>query len=188
MWNRYGRANVRSRFIRTFEVVPDLSAKTMLDLGCGTGRYLVEAVNRGAVVAVGVDLSLEMISLARKAIDGHPRASAVQLRWGDVNSIELEGEFDLVVANGVFDYLDEPAPTLAKASSLCKGVLIASFPRAFAIRALPRLAFWRMRGVRIHLFSKRSVQAMAVRANVSRCRVERIGPILLLIGEKTTVQ
>lgn len=185
MWNRYGRANVRTRFTRTFEVFPDLSGKRMLDLGCASGRYLIEALNRGAVSAAGVDLSPAMIASARGAINGHPRASAVQLRCGDVNSVELKGEFDLVVANGLFDYLDDPAASLANAASRCRGVLIASFPRALAIRALPRLLFWRMRGVRIHIFTQRGILNMATRAGLARCRLERIGPILLLIGERT---
>jgi SAM-dependent methyltransferase len=187
MWNRYGRANVRSRFMRTFEVVPDLTDRRMLDLGCGTGRYLIEAVNRGAAEAVGVDLSQEMVDLAREAIDRHVHASLIQLRWGDVNSIELEGRFDLVVANGVFDYIDDPAALLARATSLCQGVLVASFPRALALRALPRLLFWRIRGVRIRFFTGRRILATAAQAGLVRCRLERIGPILLLIGEGTAV-
>jgi SAM-dependent methyltransferase len=187
MWNRYGRANVRSRFVRTFEIVPDLSAQRILDVGCGSGRYLTEAVDRGAVEAVGIDISPEMIGVAREAVDGHPRAAAVKLRLGDVTSMELEGGFDLVVANGLFDYLEDPAASLTKAASCCRGVLIATFPHALAIRAFPRLLYWRMRGVRIHLFTRRGIVTMAGRAGLSRCRLERIGPILLLVGEREAV-
>jgi malonyl-CoA O-methyltransferase len=44
---------------------PDLGAARMLDAGCGSGRYLLHARQRGAHQLVGVDLSAEMLARAR---------------------------------------------------------------------------------------------------------------------------
>jgi len=46
-------------------LLPDVSGLTVLDAGCGTGRYLQAMKNRGAF-AVGMDLSAAMLSRARE--------------------------------------------------------------------------------------------------------------------------
>ncbi|OFW40625.1 MAG: hypothetical protein A3J29_20795 [Acidobacteria bacterium RIFCSPLOWO2_12_FULL_67_14b] len=46
------------------DLLPDLRGLTVLDAGCGTGRYLRLCAERGAT-AIGVDLSAAMLSHAR---------------------------------------------------------------------------------------------------------------------------
>ncbi|HEX8031863.1 MAG TPA: class I SAM-dependent methyltransferase [Vicinamibacterales bacterium] len=46
-------------------LIPDVSALTVLDAGCGTGRYLRELEARGAN-AIGIDLSAPMLDRARR--------------------------------------------------------------------------------------------------------------------------
>ena len=65
---------------------------SMLELGCGTGRYTREFARLGYVVH-GVDLSAEMIDEARKTpCDG------VSFSCGDMRSLRLGKKFDAVVA------------------------------------------------------------------------------------------
>lgn len=42
--------------------------KTVLDLGCNLGRICIDAVNRGAKLAVGIDFSEKMIETARRFV------------------------------------------------------------------------------------------------------------------------
>jgi len=51
-------------------LLPDLSGKAVLDVGCGTGRISMLALERGASSAIGVDLSRGMTNEARKRSDG----------------------------------------------------------------------------------------------------------------------
>lgn len=70
--------------------VPEPSS--MLELGCGTGRYTREFARLGYAVH-GVDLSAEMIDEARKTpCDG------VSFSCGDMRSLRLGKKFDAVVA------------------------------------------------------------------------------------------
>src|SRR5262245_12826582 len=64
-WDRWARKNVRQRFARTFELCGPLAGASVLDVGCGSGRYLVEAAARGATRIVGVDVAGPMIECAR---------------------------------------------------------------------------------------------------------------------------
>jgi SAM-dependent methyltransferase len=68
-------------------------ARTVLDLGCGTGRHAGELVKRGYQVH-GVDFSEEMLEKA-KLVDGGGNLSFSQ---GDIRKIRLEKKFDVVTA------------------------------------------------------------------------------------------
>jgi malonyl-CoA O-methyltransferase len=69
---------------------PSPAGKRLLDAGCGTGRRLVET---GALRAVGVDLSPEMLEQGR----ANHRLAAATLIEGDICDLPLAGAgFDLV--------------------------------------------------------------------------------------------
>lgn len=65
----------------------------ILELGCGTGRVSLPLAEKAAKV-VGIDLSDEMISRA-KAKD---RTGVVQFLVGDICSLQLRDDFDLILA------------------------------------------------------------------------------------------
>jgi malonyl-CoA O-methyltransferase len=46
-------------------LLPDVAGRTVLDVACGTGRYLKILRARGAARVVGIDLSIEMLRRAR---------------------------------------------------------------------------------------------------------------------------
>ncbi|HEY6475928.1 MAG TPA: class I SAM-dependent methyltransferase, partial [Polyangia bacterium] len=46
-------------------LLPNVAGKTALDVGCGTGRYLRLLQGRGAALAIGLDLSAEMLGKAQ---------------------------------------------------------------------------------------------------------------------------
>ena len=76
----------------------------VLELGCGDGTNLLSLAQLlpGATL-LGVDLSGEAIARGRQ------RAAAlglqVELRHGDLAAVELSGEWDLVVAHGVWSWV-----------------------------------------------------------------------------------
>lgn len=100
----YGAENaithLEQRLVR--ELGPSPAGLCLLDVGCGTGRRLVDA---GARRAVGVDLSPEMLAAGRAV---HPFGPNVQLQTGDVRELQLPtGAFDLVWCRLVIGHLDE---------------------------------------------------------------------------------
>lgn len=84
-----------------------------LDVGCGTGR-LMGLLRTHGFATDGIDVSLEMIALAR---DRHPDARLVH---ADIGEWELPRSYDLIVAwDSVWHVpLDQQAAVLAK---LCRG-------------------------------------------------------------------
>lgn len=44
---------------------PELSGKTILDLGCGYGHNCLDFVKKGAAKVVGIDISQKMLEIAK---------------------------------------------------------------------------------------------------------------------------
>ena len=101
------------------EVVGKRPFQAMLDLGTGTGRLLeifAPLYRRG----VGIDMSREMLSVARANLDKAGIANA-QVRQGDIFSPPVERDaYDLVTIHQVLHYLDDPGRAVREAAKLLR--------------------------------------------------------------------
>jgi magnesium-protoporphyrin O-methyltransferase len=102
---RAGRDRMRSTLLSWLP--EDLRGKRILDAGCGTGAYAVEAARRGAEV-VAIDLSPTLVELARSRLPA-VLAERIDFRSGDMLDPAL-GAFDHVVAmDSIIHYRTEDA-------------------------------------------------------------------------------
>ncbi|MBA3878233.1 MAG: magnesium protoporphyrin IX methyltransferase [Sphingobium sp.] len=88
---RAGRNEMRDTLLSWLPA--DLTGKRVLDAGCGTGAFAVEAAMRGADV-VAIDVAGSLVEIARKRA---PKKLSIDWRVGDMHDVGL-GEFDHVVA------------------------------------------------------------------------------------------
>jgi SAM-dependent methyltransferase len=79
-------------------VVP---ASTLLDVGCGTGRYAMELGRRGYVVH-GIDVSLDLIEEAKRSV-GH-QAPQISFTVDDILTLP-SSKYDAVLCRGVLNDL-----------------------------------------------------------------------------------
>lgn len=91
---RAGRDRMRSTLLSWLP--EDLYGRRILDAGCGTGAFAVEAARRGARV-VAIDLSHTLVELARERTPRDLGAGSIQFLVGDMLNPVL-GHFDHVVA------------------------------------------------------------------------------------------
>lgn len=93
--------------------------QTMADLGTGTGRLLeifAPLYRRG----IGIDLSREMLSVARANLD-RAGVTHAQVRLGDLYAPPVErNSFDLVTMHQVLHYLEKPGAAVAEAARLLR--------------------------------------------------------------------
>lgn len=101
-------------------------AARVLDVGCGPGRVAEAVIEAGASSYVGIDLSLHMLELARARLQ---RFDSVELLEGDFLELDVPGAFDVILALGLFDYLEEPARAAEWMRARCSSTLLASFTR-----------------------------------------------------------
>jgi malonyl-CoA O-methyltransferase len=94
-----------------------LEGQAVLDAGCGSGRYLLHALRRGADRVAGVDLSLPMLARARAALPpGGPGCSP--LVQGSLAALPVaDACADLVVCGLVVGHLGDLHRSLAE---LCR--------------------------------------------------------------------
>jgi len=93
--------------------------QSMLDLGTGTGR-LLEILSPYYTRGVGIDLSREMLSVARANLD-RAGVTHAQVRQGDIFAAQIErNAFDLVTMHQVLHYLDDPARAIREAARMLR--------------------------------------------------------------------
>ena len=85
----------------------------VLDVGSGPGDVAMLLADRvgpgGAVVGVDIDPTTLDIARARALVAGYENVSFVA---GDINSVELDDDFDAIVGRFILIHLREPAATL----------------------------------------------------------------------------
>ena len=75
----------------------DMKTELVLDLGCGTGRMTLELARRGYDMT-GVDLSPEMLDLARDAAEEAGLSDKMLWLLQDITDFELYGTVELAVS------------------------------------------------------------------------------------------
>lgn len=89
----------------------------LVDLGAGTGRMLTLLGGR-ASRAIGLDLSQQMLNIARVNVTG-AGLSSCELRHGDIFATGLPSQCaDLVTVHQVLHYLGDPAAAVLEAARL----------------------------------------------------------------------
>lgn len=110
----------------------DIIGKSVLDLGCGTGRLALGAAFLGAKQVVGVDIDSTATKLAFKNSVKTNFKEKLQLITADINVIH--GDFDTVLQNPPFGVQKRKADRrfLEKALEVCKHVysLHKSLPKS----------------------------------------------------------
>src|SRR5204863_540234 len=97
----------------------DKPFRSLLDLGTGTGRML-ELFGAEIERGLGLDLSLDMLALARARLD---RAGLrhCSVRQGDIYDLALpKDSFDVVIIHQVLHFLDDSARAIAEAARVLR--------------------------------------------------------------------
>ncbi len=84
-------------------ILPDVRGKTVLDVGCGTGRWLIRLLRRGARWGVGTDLSAEMLRCAASK-----RRRDTWLARADALALPLRPKtIDLTICSFTLGHIDD---------------------------------------------------------------------------------
>jgi ubiquinone/menaquinone biosynthesis C-methylase UbiE len=93
--------------------------RSLLDLGTGTGRML-ELFGHDIERGLGVDLSLDMLALARARLD-RAGLKNCSVRHGDIYDLALPGEsFDVVIIHQVLHFLDDSPRAIREAARVLR--------------------------------------------------------------------
>ena len=155
--------------------------RRLVDLGSGTGRMLT-LLGPNAEAAVGLDLSQQMLNIARNHV-AEAGLARCELRHGDIFGTRLPGQSaDLVVVHQVLHYLGDPAAAVREA-----GRLVAEGGRLIIVDFAPHdLEYLREQHQHRRLgFAESEMERWLQEAGLAKVRVEALPP---LRGEGLTVK
>jgi len=120
-WDRIRKLHVADAAVEAAirAALADKPIRSLLDLGTGTGRMLelfANDIERG----LGLDLSLDMLALARARLDraGFKHCS---VRHGDIYDLALpRNSFDVVIIHQVLHFLDDSARAIREAARVLR--------------------------------------------------------------------
>ena len=183
MWDRLTRRSLHERLDYCLEVLSPLEGRSVLDVGCGSGRGSVALAERGATV-VGIDVSSRMLEMARelareRKVDGHCTFERV-----DVIGMGRERRFDHAVATGFWDYVIDAQPVMDALGAIVQHKLVASFPARGAFRAPFRTLWLRARQCPVRFFSAAEITTLCERAGFEVKELRHSGPMFLLHAQR----
>ena len=127
---------------------PHLNGKTILDVGCASGRFAFQLLNAGAAKVYGVDISLEAVQIA----DSHRKQAGLEdrLDFSVADVVHPDSSLpksDIVTALGVIEYFDAPAMS-AFLGNLRTKYFLLDFPDTARRKQFPT---WQLRQVYIRV-------------------------------------
>lgn len=106
-----------------------LHGQAVFDAGCGSGRYMLHALRRGAARVTGVDLSPHMLARAGTELAALHADAPVALVQGSLAALPLpDAQADLTVCGLVVGHLDDLRQSLAELRRVTRpgGTLLCS--------------------------------------------------------------
>ncbi|MGH7268219.1 MAG: class I SAM-dependent methyltransferase, partial [Candidatus Rokuibacteriota bacterium] len=151
-----------------------LSGKRVLDIGCGSGPYVAEALRRGAAHVTGVDPAPRMLELARERVARLGQSDRLSLVEGYFPDTDLAGSFDGAIVMGVLDYVGDPAAFLRRLATTVMHGAALSFPSEHWFRTPLRKVRYRLRRCPVWFYTERRIAEIMRAAGVARYDVRKI--------------
>jgi 2-polyprenyl-3-methyl-5-hydroxy-6-metoxy-1,4-benzoquinol methylase len=128
----------------------------------------------GAQRVVGVDVSSNMVDLARSEATRRGVADRCEFVRSGFLDVPAGEKYDVVLATGYFDYLEDPLPHLRKMVDMCKGRIFASFPKRWEYRVPIRKLRFVYRHGYVRFYSLREVRELFRQVKLPAERVSMI--------------
>lgn len=181
--NRVLRKGLYQRAVVAAAACRDIPRPTVLDVGCGSGRNLLFLSSAGVSNMVGIDYAENMIVLARKRCQACGLKN-VDIILGDVTTYPFEEKFDVVVALGVFDYLEDPASFLWRLKELSRHSVVFSAPGVSLVRMHVRKFRYWLKNCPVRFYKRRELEALCMNALFDRFKLVPVSGGFVVVGEQ----
>ena len=151
------RKDIYQRFDWVMQQAGDVHGKTICDVGCGSGRFVAALAKRGAAHVTGVDIAPEMLKLAHTLTNAEGVADRCTFVNSDVIDWKSTDKYDLTIAIGFWDYIQDPSTRLKVIRGITKGRFLSAWPRSGTIRAPIRKVRLTALGCPVYFFSRDDV-------------------------------
>jgi 2-polyprenyl-3-methyl-5-hydroxy-6-metoxy-1,4-benzoquinol methylase len=168
------RKDMFIRFEMTFELMDHLNGKSILDIGCGSGPYISEALRRGAAHVTGIDPALSMLDLARERLNRMGVTERASLIQGYFPQVRPEGNFDFAIVMGVTDYIEDVGPFMKELRNIVTQRAVVSFPSINWFRTPFRKLRYKIRKCPVYFYSEKSIMDLVENAGIRNYKIIKI--------------
>ena len=175
------RKSMHRRFQQTFQECGDVGNKSVLDIGCGSGRYSVEFARRGARVVVGIDFAERMLDLARGLAERQGVGQVCKFIKADFFTYNFQDKFDICVAIGVLEYLSDPQAFLQRLKTVAGSMIIISVPVKWTLRSLLRKIRLTIKGCPVYFYTKTKIKRLLQECQFKAYNVVRLDRDYLVV-------
>ena len=169
------RRSMRLRFEKVIEEVAPYEDATIIDVGCGTGRYSIALALKGIKKVLGVDFAQNMIEEANRLARQFNVDHICQFVKADFMQMNIEETFDHVFAMGVFDYIADPGPLVKKMLQCAGRKVMISFPVSGGIiQKLRKFKFEKIKKCPVFFYSEEEVKQIARQAGAEQFAIEKM--------------
>ena len=170
------RKEMRIRFENTFEALQPMKGRSLLDAGCGGGRYAIPAAKAGASSILGLDFSEPMLELARQKAAAEGVGSVCRFENGDLLTYPIaEKSFDYSIAIGFFDYMADPEAALRALIRATRQRVFFSVPKRWHVLTPQRYVRYRLFKCYIRFYSHADVERITAAMKPRAVRIQDIG-------------
>lgn len=174
-FNQHFRASMVIRFQKTFEYLVPMKGRSVLDIGCGSGRYIIPCLRRQASKVAAIDLSEQMLSIAKSTVkESGCCDSRVEFLCADFLVYSFEEQFDYAIVMGVMDYIAQPEEFLSRLESIVMRKAVISFPVAESIWTWQRRMRYRIRHCPLYFYSYKNLDELLKKIRLKSYTIERI--------------
>lgn len=172
--DRRFRHDMFERYRLTFARLGDLTDKCGIDIGCGSGPYVVEALQRGARHVAALDPAPRMLELTRQRVSRVGADRRVSYHEGYFPEVVPAGPFHFAIVMGVLDYVADAAIFLRALRDIVSGCAVLSFPSRHWLRTPIRAVRYRLRRCPVYFYDDRLIHSLATAAGWSHIEVYKI--------------
>lgn len=182
------RSDMFERYRLTFEALEPLNDKTLIDVGCGSGPYSVEAARCGCKKVLGFDMAQGMIDLARRRAVDAGVDDRCDFLLGTFPEDSPQEIFDCAIVMGVMDYISDPSSFLSTLAQQVRGRAVLSFPSKHWFRTPVRKVRYQLKRCPLYFYEPLQIEELLKSAGFSNIKVEKIrgaGMDIVATGDRT---
>jgi 2-polyprenyl-3-methyl-5-hydroxy-6-metoxy-1,4-benzoquinol methylase len=161
------RKSMYERYKRSISFILDNKFESVLDVGCGSGRYSIDLAENGVSVT-GVDLSQNMLDIAKK--NSHKFNNNYIL--GSYLDVHIDSKHDVAILMGFFDYISNPLEILIKLKSETDNYILASFPKSRGLLAFQRKIRYKLRNCQLFYYDEEFLNKLMLDSGISQYEIQ----------------
>jgi SAM-dependent methyltransferase len=172
--DRTFRRDMYLRAEKTFEFLAPMTGRSVLDIGCGSGFYIANALRRGARLVTGLDPAPGMLTLAKQRVEAQGASDRVRLLEGYFPQVRPSEPHDFAIVMGVMDYIEDPAAFLRALRESIRTGAAVSFPSRHWFRSPVRKFRYDLRRCPLWFYTDESIRGLLQKSGFTKFELHKI--------------